>query len=98
MRLDHAGLNVADLATASDWYCAAFGLRRELSLRVDAIELDIVMLIDDAHGHRVELLHRPGLRQEPRVANPAEAALAPGFWSSAVRNFLAPPTPRKCAI
>ncbi len=78
-RLDHVGLTVADLAAAADWYCAAFGLRREVELRVDAIELDIVMLVHDTLGHRLELLHRPGLRAEPRPDNPAAAALAPGF-------------------
>jgi catechol 2,3-dioxygenase-like lactoylglutathione lyase family enzyme len=43
MRLDHGGVNVADLQAAAAWYSAAFDLTRELDLRVDAIDLDIVM-------------------------------------------------------
>ena len=79
MRLDHVGLNAADLERAGAWYCAAFGMRQELRLRVDAIELDILMLVSDEHGHRLELLHRPGAHDGRRPANPAEAALRPGF-------------------
>ncbi len=55
------GVNVADLDAAERWYCVAFGMRLELRLRVDPIDLDIAMLIDDEHGFRIELLHRPGL-------------------------------------
>ena len=59
-RLDHIGLAVADLGAAAAWYCDVFGLVPELSLRVDAIDLSIEMLIHPAFGYRVELLHRPG--------------------------------------
>lgn len=79
MRLDHVGVNVTDLDAAEVWYCTAFGLRPELRLRVEPIDLDIAMLIHDEHGHRVELLHRPGLADTPRAADPAAAALLPGF-------------------
>ncbi|WP_436534518.1 VOC family protein [Actinoplanes sp. HUAS TT8] len=78
-RLDHAGLSVRDLEAAARWYCAAFGYDRELDLRVDAIDLDIVMLIHREHGDRLELLHRPGSSPGPRAADPAQAALAEGF-------------------
>ena len=44
-RLDHVGLAVADLGAAAAWYCDVFGLVPELSLRVDAIDLSIEMLI-----------------------------------------------------
>ncbi len=74
MRLDRAGLNVADLTAAESWYCAAFGLERELAVRIDAVDLDIVMLKNRQFGHRVELLHRPGSGPGLRAANPAEAA------------------------
>ncbi len=37
------------------------------------------MLRDAEHGHRVELLHRPGSGPGLRAANPAEAALTQGF-------------------
>ena len=79
MRLDHVGLNVADLTAAESWYCAAFGLERELAVRIDAVDLDIVMLKNRQFGHRVELLHRPGSGPGLRAANPAEAVLTEGF-------------------
>src|SRR6266487_1453688 len=64
-RLDHVGLAVVDLGAACAWYCDVFGLVPELSLRVDAIELSIEMLIHPAFGYRVELLHRPGTGAGP---------------------------------
>jgi catechol 2,3-dioxygenase-like lactoylglutathione lyase family enzyme len=59
-RLDHAGLAVAGLEAAAAWYCDVFGLVPELSLKVDAIDLSIEMLIHPSFGYRIELLHRPG--------------------------------------
>lgn len=79
MRFDHVGLNVADLQKAADWYCEAFELERELELRVDPIDLDIVMLKSAKYGHRVELLHRPGSAPGLRAPNPAVAALSQCF-------------------
>jgi lactoylglutathione lyase len=76
VRLDHVGVNVADLSAAESWYCAAFELEREVVLRVDAIDLDIVMLKSARFGHRVELLHRPGSVLGLRAPNPAVAALS----------------------
>lgn len=76
MRLDHVGVQVADLSAAADWYCAAFELERELELRVEPIDLDIVMLRNAEFGHRVELLHRGGSAPGLRAANPAVAALS----------------------
>ncbi|MEU4240683.1 VOC family protein [Actinoplanes sp. NPDC026619] len=78
-RLDHAGLAVHDLEAAAEWYCAAFGYVRELDLRVDAIDLDIVMLLHPGHGDRLELLHRPGSVVGLRPAGPAEAALSEAY-------------------
>jgi lactoylglutathione lyase len=80
-RLDHVGLAVADLGAAAAWYCDVFGLVPELSLRVDAIDLSIEMLIHPAFGYRVELLHRPGTSAgvSGQPANPAEAALRAGY-------------------
>jgi hypothetical protein len=59
-RLDHVGLAVADLAAARSWFCDVFGLVPELSLRVDAVDLSIEMLVHPTLGYRLELLHRPG--------------------------------------
>ena len=77
-RLDHVGLNGVDLAAAEAWYVEAFGFTRQLAVRLDAIELDIVMLIDGS-GQRLELLSRPGSSPGLRAANPAEAVLTEGF-------------------
>ena len=79
LRHDHVGLNVADLATAEAWYATAFGLEREFATRIDAVDLDIVMLRNPELGHRVELLSRPGSGPGLRAADPAEAALTEGF-------------------
>src|SRR5690242_15905132 len=90
-RLDHAGLAVADLEAAAAWFCDVFGLVPELSLKVDAIDLSIEMLIHPSFGYRIELLHRPGTgatgatgatagaRPGGKPANPAEAALRAGY-------------------
>ena len=66
-RLDHVGLAVAGLEAAAAWFCDVFGLVPELSLRVDAIDLSIEMLIHPEFGYRLELLHRPGRQQLARV-------------------------------
>lgn len=86
-RLDHAGLSVRDLDAAARWYCAAFGYVRELELRVDALDLDIVMLIHRGHGDRLELLHRPGSEPGPRAADPGRRRCprASGTWRSTWR-------------
>ena len=78
-RLDHVGLAVADLASAASWFCDVLGLVPELTLRVDALDLSIEMLIHPVHGYRVELLHRPGSGADGKPATPAEAALREGY-------------------
>jgi lactoylglutathione lyase len=83
-RLDHVGLAVAGLAAAASWFCDVFGLVPELSLRVDAIDLSIEMLIHPVHGYRVELLHRPGSQPGRKPGNPGEAALREGYGHIAV--------------
>lgn len=77
-RLDHTGLAVADLTAARAWFCDVFGLKPELTLRVEALDLDIEMLIHPEHGYRLELLHRPGSEAD-KPASPAEAALREGY-------------------
>jgi glyoxylase I family protein len=78
-RLDHAGLTVAGLAAAVSWFCEVFGLVPELSLRVEALDLSIEMLIHPVHGYRLELLHRPGSRAGRKPGTPGEAALREGY-------------------
>jgi lactoylglutathione lyase len=78
-RLDHVGLNVADLPAAEAWYVEALGYRREFVTRIEPIELDVVMLIHPEHGDRLELLHRQGSRPGLRAADAAQAALSEAF-------------------
>jgi len=78
-RLDHVGLNVADLASAEAWYARAFGYERDMTARIDAVELDIVMLVHPERGDRLELLHRPGSRPGLRADDPPAAVLTEGF-------------------
>jgi len=78
-RLDHVGLAVADLAAEASWFCDVFGLVPELTLRVEALDLSIEMLIHPGHGYRLELLHRPGLEPFRKPDTPAEAALREGY-------------------
>ncbi|NEK56780.1 VOC family protein [Geodermatophilus sabuli] len=77
-RLDHVGLNVRDLDGMTDWYVRAFGYREQVRLALEALDLRIVMLVDD-EGRRFELLARsdgaPGLR----AATPVQAAATWGF-------------------
>lgn len=78
-RLDHVGLAVADLEAAVSWYCDVFGLVPELTLRVEALDLSIEMLIHPVYGYRLELLHRPGSGAGGKPGTPGEAALREGY-------------------
>jgi lactoylglutathione lyase len=77
-RMDHVGLNVGDLDAMRAFYVEAFGYREQVRFSLDALDLRIVMLVDD-DGRRFELLARsqgtPGLR----AATPVEAAATWGF-------------------
>ena len=77
--MDHAGLNVADLEAATDWYERAFDYQIEFSTRLDGIDLDLVMLVHREHGDRLELLHRGGSTPGHRAPDPATAALTEGL-------------------
>ena len=78
-RLDHAGLSVADLAAMAAWYGDVFGFQVELTLRVEPLDLDIVMLVHPGAGDRLELLYRPGSTRPATPADPGEAALRQGL-------------------
>ena len=77
-RWDHVGLNVADLEKMTAWYAEAFGYRVQLQFELTAIDLRIVMLVDDT-GVRFELLRRGGGRPGLRADSPVEAAATWGF-------------------
>lgn len=78
-RVDHTGLSVADLEAMATWYADVFGFTRELTLRVEPLELDIIMLILPGCGDRLELLYRPGSARRSDPRDPGEAALHQGF-------------------
>jgi glyoxylase I family protein len=78
-RLDHVGLTVGDLQAAVSWFCEVFGLVPELTLRVDALDLSIEMLVHPVYGYRLELLHRPGSLAGRKPGTPGEAALREGY-------------------
>jgi lactoylglutathione lyase len=78
-RLDHVGLAVGDLQAAVSWFCDVFGLVPELTLRVDALDLSIEMLVHPVYGYRLELLHRPGSLAGRKPGTPGEAALREGY-------------------
>jgi lactoylglutathione lyase len=78
VRLDHVGLNVADLPAMTAWYGAALDLVVEFEFALDHVEFRGVMLLSP-DGHRIELLTRPGSVAGLQAANPVEAALTRGF-------------------
>jgi len=77
-RWDHVGLNVADLEEMTAWYVDAFGYRVQLQFYLTAIDLRIVMLVDDT-GRRFELLQRGEGRPGLRADSPVEAAATWGL-------------------
>ncbi|WP_330351321.1 VOC family protein [Streptomyces sp. NBC_00582] len=77
-RLDHVGLNVADLEAMSEWYAAALGLGTEFRFEVPEVGLRGTML-HSPHGHRIELIHRAGNGAGLQASGPLEAALTRGF-------------------
>jgi len=78
VRLDHVGLNVADLEAMTAWYADALGLDVEFEFALERFDLRGVML-RSAAGHRIELLSRPGSVAGLRAATPVQAALTRGF-------------------
>jgi lactoylglutathione lyase len=77
-RLDHVGLNVADLASMERWYCDAFAFTAQHRFDLPAIDLRIVMLVDDS-GQRFELLQRSAGTAGLRASTPVEAAATWGY-------------------
>jgi len=78
MRLDHVGLNVADLDAMSTWYADAFKLDTEFGFALDGVDFRGVML-RSPDGYRLELLTRAGNVAGLPAAGPVEAALTRGF-------------------
>ena len=78
MRLDHVGLNVADLDAMTAWYCGALELAVEFEFALDHVDLRGAML-RSSDGWRLELLSRAGSTGGLRAGSPVEAALTRGF-------------------
>jgi len=78
VRLDHVGLNVADLDATSAWSCKNLDLAIEFEFALDHVDLKGAML-RSADGHRIELLCRAGSQPGLQAANPVEAALTRGY-------------------
>lgn len=78
MKLDHLGLNVADLSAMTSWYCAALKLDVEFEFALDHVDFRGVML-RSPEGYRIELLCRSGNVPGLQAPNPVEAALTRGF-------------------
>lgn len=83
MRLDHVGLNVADLDAMCAWYCTAFDLAIEFEFALDHADLRGTML-RSSEGWRLELLCRPESRPGLRASDPVAAALTRGYGHLAV--------------
>ena len=77
-RLDHVGLNVAELDAMSDWYVAAFGYTVQHRFELADLDLRIVMLVA-ADGRRFELLQRSQPLAGLRASTPVEAAGTSGY-------------------
>lgn len=82
MRLDHVGLNVADLETMSAWYAKALDLSLEFEFALDPALVGTDFrgaMLSSADGWRLELLSRPESGPGLQAADPVEAALTRGF-------------------
>lgn len=83
MRLDHVGVNVADLPAMTRWYAGALGLEVEFEFALEQFEFSGVML-RGREGDRVELLHRVGNVAGIQVERPLDAPLTRGLGHLAV--------------
>ena len=81
--LDHAGLSVADLDAAQQFYASAFGFESELpfELPVDSIR-GLMMRLPT--GGRLELFERPGAAPGMTPVSPIEALATRGYGHFAV--------------
>ncbi|MDH2413136.1 VOC family protein [Nocardioides sp. CER19] len=82
MRLDHVGLNVADLEAMTAWYGKALDLAVELEFALDPAVVGADFrgaMLRSSEGWRLELLSRPKSRPGLQASSPVEAALTRGF-------------------
>jgi catechol 2,3-dioxygenase-like lactoylglutathione lyase family enzyme len=79
VRFDHVGISVPDLEEATAWYCRTLDLTAAPPFAVKGTDLRGIMLLHQASGLRIELLHRPDARPGPAPASALEAAGTLGF-------------------
>ncbi len=82
---DHVGLNVPDLEAAMAWYCETLGLTAAPVFAVHGTDLRGVMLLHEASGYRIELIHRPGARPGMLPSSAEAAALTLGYGHICLR-------------
>ncbi len=75
-RLDHVGLSVGDLDSATDWYGSALGFQVEFLFQIPVLRG--AMMVNPA-GLRIELLERGGSVDGGRASNPNDALLTRGW-------------------
>lgn len=85
VEFDHVGLNVADLETATEWYCETLGLTAATPFAVPGTDLRGVMLLHEPTGYRIELIHRPGARPGMLPTSAEDAALTLGYGHICLR-------------
>lgn len=79
VRFDHVGVSVPDLEKATEWYCGTLDLTAAPAFAVKGTDLRGVMLLHEASGFRIELLHRPGARAGLSPSSALDAAGTLGF-------------------
>jgi catechol 2,3-dioxygenase-like lactoylglutathione lyase family enzyme len=81
-RLDHAGLNVADLEAASAFYARAFGFETEVEFELPGGIRGAMLKLPS--GGRLELFERPGAAPGPAPESPLAALAMRGYGHFAV--------------
>lgn len=84
MKLDHIGLNVADLEAQAAWYGKAFDLRETGQFAVPPLNLRGLFMTND-DGLTIELLERQGATGGQTATTQAEALLTRGYGHICVR-------------
>jgi lactoylglutathione lyase len=76
--VDHIGLSVADLEAMAHWYAAVLGAVEDYRVERPAIAMRAIVLID-ADGFRLELLHRENSTAGHGPESVGESLLRHGF-------------------
>ena len=78
MKVDHVGLNVADLDAQAAWYTKAFNFGTAKPFVVEPLNLR-GMFLTNSDGFAIELLERQGSKLGHRPESVPEALLQQGF-------------------